>query len=42
MKNFYLCIVVVLVITILAVALIPAVSDFVERVFFQYLGRAAR
>ncbi len=42
MKFFYRCIAVVLVVTVLAVAFVPSVSDWVEQVFQQYVGRAAR
>jgi hypothetical protein len=42
MKNFYRCIVVALLLTILAVAFVPGVDDHVESVFQQYVGRAAR
>ena len=42
MKNFYRCIAVALVLTVLAVAFVPGVDDLVERVFQQYVGRAAR
>jgi hypothetical protein len=42
MKNFYLGIAVALVLTVLAVAFVPGVDDLVERVFQQYVGRAAR
>ncbi len=42
MKYFYWGIAVALVVTIVAVLFIPGVDDVVERVFQQYLGRAAR
>ncbi|MDE0828883.1 MAG: hypothetical protein OSB03_06760 [Vicinamibacterales bacterium] len=42
MKNFYRGIAVALVLTVLAVAFVPGVDDLVERVFQQYVGRAAR
>jgi hypothetical protein len=42
MKKFYLGIAVALVLTVLAVAFVPGVDDLVERVFQQYVGRAAR
>ena len=42
MKNFYRGIPVALVLTVLAVAFVPGVDDLVERVFQQYVGRAAR
>tara|TARA_B110000263_G_scaffold199673_1_gene178771 strand:+ start:33 stop:161 length:129 start_codon:yes stop_codon:yes gene_type:complete len=42
MKNFYRGITVALVLTVLAVAFVPGVDDLVERVFQQYVGRAAR
>ena len=42
MKVFYRCIAVALVVTVLAVAFVPSVSDWVEQVFQQYVGRAAR
>ena len=42
MKNFYYCIAAALVLTVLAVLLIPGVDDFVETTFQAYLGRAAR
>lgn len=42
MKNFYLFIAITLVVTIVAVAFVPGVDDVVERVFQQYVGRAAR
>ena len=41
MKNFYICIAVALVLTILAVLFVPGVDDYVERTFQAYLGRAA-
>ena len=41
MKNFYICIAVALVLTILAVLFVPGVEDYVERTFQAYLGRAA-
>ena len=42
MRNFYYGIAAALVLTILAVLLIPGVDDFVETTFQAYLGRAAR
>ncbi len=42
MKIFYRCIAVALVVTVLTVAFVPSASDWVERVFQQYVGRAAR
>jgi hypothetical protein len=42
MKNFYRGIAVALVLTVLAVAFVSGVDDLVERVFQQYVGRAAR
>ncbi len=42
MKYFYWGIAVALVVTIVAVLFVPGVDDVVERVFQQYLGRAAR
>ncbi|MCY3565210.1 MAG: hypothetical protein OXH27_03420 [Gammaproteobacteria bacterium] len=42
MKLFYWAIAVAIVVTILAVLFVPGVDDFVEQVFQQYLGRAAR
>jgi len=42
MKRIYLGIAVALVLTVLAVAFVPGVDDLVERVFQQYVGRAAR
>ena len=42
MKNFYICIAVALVLTVLAVLFVPGVDDFVEGTFQGYLGRAAR
>jgi hypothetical protein len=42
MKRFYLCIAVTLIATVVAVAFIPGVDDFVEQMFQRYLGRAAR
>ncbi len=42
MKHFYRFIAVAVVVTILAVLLVPGVDDFVEQTFQRYLGRAAR
>ena len=42
MKRFYLCIAVTLIATIVAVAFVPGVDDFVEQTFQRYLGQAAR
>jgi hypothetical protein len=42
MKIFYQCIAVAVVVTVLAVAFVPSASDWVEQVFQQYVGRAAR
>jgi len=42
MKNFYIFTGVAVVVTILAVLLVPGVDDYVERTFQVYLGRAAR
>ncbi len=42
MKLFYWAIAIAIVVTILAVLFVPGVDDFVEQVFQQYLGRAAR
>ena len=42
MKYFYWGIAVALAVTIVAVLFVPGVDDVVERVFQQYLGRAAR
>lgn len=42
MKLFYWAIAIAVVVTILAVLFVPGVDDFVEQVFQQYLGRAAR
>lgn len=42
MKLFYWAIAVAIVVTILAILFVPGVDDFVEQVFQQYLGRAAR
>jgi len=42
MKKFYLFIAVALILTVLIVAFVPGVADAVERIFQQYLGRAAR
>ncbi|MDE0509977.1 MAG: hypothetical protein OXI17_15280 [Gammaproteobacteria bacterium] len=42
MKLFYWAIAVAIIVTILAVLFVPGVDDFVEQVFQQYLGRAAR
>ena len=42
MRKFYLFIAVALVLTVLIVAFVPGAADTVERVFQQYLGRAAR
>ena len=41
MKQFYWVIAAILVITVLAVLLVPGVDDFVEATFQRYLGRAA-
>ena len=42
MKLFYWAIAIAVVVTILAVLLVPGVDDFVEQIFQRYLGRAAR
>ena len=42
MKNFYRGIAVALVLTVLGLEFVPGVDDLVERVFQQYVGRAAR
>lgn len=42
MKLFYWAVAIAIVVTILAVLFVPGVDDFVEQVFQQYLGRAAR
>ncbi len=42
MKLFYWAIAIAIVVTILAVLLVPGVDDFVEQTFQRYLGRAAR
>lgn len=42
MKRFYMGIVVILALTIIAVLFIPGVDDLVEQTFQRYLGRAAR
>ena len=42
MKYFYWGIAVALGVTIVTVLFVPGVDDVVERVFQQYLGRAAR
>ncbi len=42
MKTFYWLIAFSLVLTVLVVALVPGADDTVERIFQQYLGRAAR
>ncbi len=42
MKYFYLGVAGALVLTVLAVLLVPGVDDFVERTFQGYVGRAAR
>ena len=40
--KFYWGIAAALVVTVLAVLLVPGVDDFVERTFQGYVGRAAR
>jgi hypothetical protein len=42
MKHFYRYIVVALLVTVIAVAFIPGVDDYIEQTFQQYVGRAAR
>ena len=42
MKYFYLFIPGALVVTVVAVLLVPGVDDFVEQIFQGYVGRAAR
>jgi len=42
MKLFYWAVAIAIVITVLSVLFVPGVDDFVEQVFQQYLGRAAR
>ncbi len=42
MKHFYRFLAVALVVTVLAVAFVPGVDDWVEQMFQGYLGRAAR
>ena len=42
MKRFYMGIVVILALTIIAVLFVPGVDDLVEQTFQRYLGRAAR
>ena len=42
MKNFYIFTAVAVVVTVLAVLLVPGVDDYVGRTFQVYLGRAAR
>jgi hypothetical protein len=42
MKFFYWCIAIVLLLTILAVFLVPGVDDLVEQLVQRHLGRAAR
>ena len=42
MRYFYRFIAVALVVTVVAVAFVPDVADWVERTFQQYVGRAAR
>ena len=42
MKLFYVGIAISLVATVIAVIWVPGVDDFVEQIFQQYLGRAAR
>ena len=42
MKYFYWCIALALVVTVVAVTFVPGVDDLVERIFQQYVGRAAR
>jgi hypothetical protein len=42
MKSFYWGIAAALLLTVLIVAFVPGAADTVERIFQQYLGRAAR
>ena len=42
MKNFYRCIAVALAVTVVAVAFVPGVADWVELIFQRYVGHAAR
>ena len=42
MKYFYRVILVALIVTVIAVAFIPGVDDYIEQTFQQYVGRAAR
>jgi hypothetical protein len=42
MKYFYRFILVALIVTVIAVAFIPGVDDYIEQTFQQYVGRAAR
>ncbi len=42
MKYFYQFIAVAVVITVLAVAFVPGVDDWIEQTFQGYVGRAAR
>ncbi|HJN46667.1 MAG: hypothetical protein QGI10_06500 [Vicinamibacterales bacterium] len=42
MKYFYQFIVVALIVTVLAVAFVPGLDDWIEQTFQGYVGRAAR
>ena len=42
MRNFYAFIAIAVVLTLLIVLYVPGAADTVERIFQQYLGRAAR
>ena len=42
MKYFYQFIVVALIVTVLAVAFVPGLDDWIEQTFQGYVDRAAR
>ncbi len=42
MKSFYRFIALALILTVIAVAFVPGVDDWVEQIFQRYVGRAAR
>ncbi|MDP6582103.1 MAG: hypothetical protein QF681_15725 [Vicinamibacterales bacterium] len=42
MKYFYQFIVVALIVTVIAVAFVPGLDDWIEQTFQGYVGRAAR
>jgi hypothetical protein len=41
-KSFYRFIALALIVTVVAVAFVPGVDDWIEQIFQGYVGRAAR